>query len=306
MKNEMDKNEIKQQFLERDRAVRIITKDGMFRAVAIKNTNCAIEAQRRHKLGHVSGYFLAKTLAAGSMLAMFLKGEERIMLDISGNGPLEKVFAEAVQVGEVRGYAHLAKPDEEIEIENISDAIGKGTLKVTRVLYNKNEPVTGIIELADSDIQSDLVHYFTQSEQIPSAVRISAELDGEGNVVSSGGLIVHAMPGATKEQIDRVFGSVSKLASPAKLLADGLTPEELLIYAIPQEIEVLKSTPVDFYCRCSKESFVSKLTTLTLEELKDMQRENKGELVCRHCNEHYYLDENDYKQLIIEKQAKSN
>ncbi len=306
MKNEMDKNEIKQKFLERDRAVRIITKDGMFRAVAIKNTNCAIEAQRRHKLGHVSGYFLAKTLAAGSMLAMFLKGEERIMIDITGKGPLEKIFAEAVQVGEVRGYAHLSKPDEEIEIDNIGDAIGKGTLKVTRVLYNKNEPVTGIIELADSDIQSDIEHYFSQSEQIPSAVRVSAELNEDGKVVSSGGLIVQAMPGATKEQIDKVFTAVAKLASPAKLIADGLTPEELLIYAIPQEIEVIKSSPVDFYCRCSKESFVSKLTGLTLDELKEMQKENRTELVCRHCNEHYYLDENDFKQLIIEKQAKSN
>lgn len=48
-------------------------------------------------------------MAAGATMAMSLKGEERITLDWTGEGPLKKIVVEATRTGEVRGYVDNPK-----------------------------------------------------------------------------------------------------------------------------------------------------------------------------------------------------
>jgi molecular chaperone Hsp33 len=74
----------------------------------------------------------------------------------------------------------------------------------------------------------------------------------------------------------------------------------------PVDIKILKSIRLDFFCRCSKESFMQKLIALGQDELKDMQEKGNNELVCRYCNKKYTLDDNDFESLFVELNSMNN
>ena len=81
---------------------------------------------------------------------------------------------------------------------------------------------------------------------------------------------------------------------------------EFLKNHLPFDFDILKSQILDFFCRCSKESFIQKLSLLNLEELKEMQHLHQTELVCQYCNAHYYLDEEELENIITQKSALQN
>lgn len=303
----MNQEEIKKQLQLRDRVVRVLSNDGNFRAVCVKNTDTVKTAKQKHNLDYLSSLILSRLMSSATMLSSFLKGEERIILEMNGNGPIKKVYAEALQLGENRGYIEFANNIEERPpVKNIKDAVGLGLLTVSKVFYNKQEPVQGIVPLQGGDVSSDLAYYFSQSEQIPTAVILDVEYDENGEILNSGGLIVQAMPGASKEDIDTLYKSMMEVKNLARKFGEGLNPKQVMQEILPFDFKLLNSTQVDFFCRCSKDTFIDKLITLNSKEIEEMKGAGQNELVCRYCNEHYYLDDSDFDKILEEIQAKKN
>ncbi len=294
---------IKEKFKYRDRCLRLMSKDGRFRASVIKNTNAANLAVEKHKLSGMAIQYLAKTLSAASLLSMFLKGEERVIVDITSDNGIQRLFAEAMQVGEVRGFAELSPdtgPGRYLEP-------GNGFLKVSRILYNRPEPLAGVVPLVVGDIASDLAYYLHQSEQIPSTVMLIAETDKEdATITRSGGIIVQAMPGTTFREILEIEQKLMDSEDFFDNVEQGLNSEDALRRVVPFDFEVVKTTPVDFFCRCSKDSFVGKLLTLESSEIEDMKLSRQNELVCRYCNAHYYLEDADYDTILTTINSRKN
>lgn len=297
----MDTNDLKKKFLHRDRSARAITTDGSFRAAAIVNTNTAREAKRRHNTDPLATLLLSRSLAAASLLASFLKGEERIVLELMGNGLYKRIFAEALQVGEVRGYI-----DTNSSPENTDTPMGIGLLRITRVLYGKFEPVSGVVALQKANVTADLAYYLTQSEQIPSAVRLDVDMTEDGEVLHSAGIIIQAMPDASEAEIEKVHANILRIGSVAELAKQGYNPDEILRQYMPSECEIINNTPVDFFCRCSLDRFKSILLTLGMQEVKGMRDAGQRELVCQYCNNRYELSDADFEGLISQLQANQN
>ncbi len=170
----------------RDRVVRAMTADGFFRVAGINNSTAVRTAQENHQLSPLNAVLLGRLMSAASLLSSFLSGEERVILEASGAGPLQHLYAEALQVGEVRAYS--ANPGFMPDIEGadanfqLSDALGIGLLKVTRIQYNQYEPTTGVVELYKGDISTDIAYYLRMSEQIPSAVVLDVVFDDNGDI----------------------------------------------------------------------------------------------------------------------------
>lgn len=297
--------ELKKEFRLRDRVIRVLAKEKQIRVIAIKNTNTVISAQKRHNLGFVPATLLAKLLAATSMIASTLKGEERVTVEINGSGSISKLYAEAARVGEVRGYAVQSQ---DINIDDVvaNDFLGVGLLSISKVLYNKSEPITGIIELQTGDIASDIAYYFTQSEQIPTSVILDVQVDDSGEIKHSGGIIVQALPGATEEDLSAIVSNLQNLSRLSEYLEQDKTPEEIIAEILPFDYELMDSTQVDFYCRCSKDKFINSLVTFPHKMIVEMESKGENELVCQYCNEHYHLDKQDFEKLKSITLAKSN
>lgn len=286
----------------RDRVTRAMTRSGLFRAAVVHNSVSAKTAQERHKLDPMRALVLGRALSGATLMASFLNGEERVVVTAEGDGLVKNIYAEALQVGEVRGYATL---NQEPATDRRS-ALGEGLLKVQRVLYGKREPVTGIVELRRGDITSDLGHYLTQSEQIPSAFVLDVSFDKDDLIKQSVGLLVQAMPGARPEDIFLVYDTVDYLERLTEFADKGYSPEDVLRQVLPGEIDVLSTSPVDFFCRCSLDRFKSVLSTLGYDELDAMQKAGHNELVCQYCNEHYYLNNGDFAEMKETVLAKRN
>jgi molecular chaperone Hsp33 len=291
---------LRKQFKTRDRVTRVLTKDGFFRAAALHNTHVVQTAEAKHELEPLAAVLLGRLLSAATLLASFLKSEERIILEAMGAGPLKRIYAEAMELGEVRGYAQepLAAIDWSKPNTTLGDALGAGLLRVVKILYTEREPIEGIVELRYGDISSDVAFYLTQSEQIPSALILDVSLNNEGKVDSSAGILVQAMPGASKEAIERVLENMRQLTPLTTLSKNEYSSEDMLRMILPDEFDVLNTTQVDFFCRCSKERFINALVTLEKDEIRDMQERQQNELVCRYCNSKYYLEPEDFEQLL--------
>jgi len=302
----MDINKIKKQFHERDRVVRALSEDGHFRCVAIKSTNIAIAAQEKHKLPVIPAYYLAKILTASALLSAFLKGEERVSIELESSGAISKIFAESIQVGETKGFVSFSPEINSIENISHSNIIGAGLLKVTRVLYNKTEPVVGVVELVEGDISTDLAYYFSQSEQIPTAVLLDVAIDENSKIKQSGGMFIQALPGAKAEEINRIVENLYKLPPITQFLDEGLSPEEIIRKSVDFNFEIVKKVPVDFFCRCSKETFISHLIVFGAKEIVDMQNTNHNEVVCRYCNNKYIIEDSDFDNILTQIQASKN
>lgn len=307
MEQNINQEELKKQLIHRDRVIRILSKDGNFRGVAIKNSQTARTAQERHGLDFLPSFLLSRALSSASMVASFLKGEERVKIELMGNGPIAQVYAEALSLGETRGYVSFKKDiDSKVTIEKLSDAIGVGVIRVTRVLYNKSEPIVSVVPLQKGDVSTDLAHYYVQSEQIPTAVILDTTFEDNGLIKDSGGLMIQAMPGHDEDELIKIFESLKEVKSVAAFFEEDNTPKDMMKDILPFEFDVVKSTQVDFFCRCSKDNFLSKLKTLTVDEIKSMYSEGQDELVCHYCNEKYKIEEEDFMKLIEEMTAKKN
>ncbi|MFM7543732.1 MAG: Hsp33 family molecular chaperone HslO [Ignavibacteria bacterium] len=289
-------SDIKKTYQHRDRVVRAMSGNGMFRIAVAKTTETSEQARIKHDLDPLLSYLLGKTLTSSILLSSFLKGEERVIVQAEGTGRVKLIFAEAMQVGEVRGFVVI--DESQLMPASLSDALSTGFLKVSKILYEKQEPVTGIVELVRGDIASDLSYYFEQSEQIITAVNLGVTINDDGEIVHSGGIIVQAMPGAELSAIVEVQRSLEEMPPIEELLDSGYSPEEILRQAMPFPIEVVNNTPVDFFCRCSLERFMSKLLTLGKEELLSMQAEGQRELVCQYCSSSYELTDEHFSKLI--------
>jgi molecular chaperone Hsp33 len=296
--------DIKRKYTTRDRFIRVLSKSGAFRAVIVRNTTTAQIAQANHNLDAMSAYFLAKTMTASTIISAFLKGEERVVVDITGDGIIEKCYAESAQVGECRGFVRKTN-DNAKQFSDMSDIFGNGQMRVSRVLYNQIEPITGIIPLIKGDVSSDVAYYFHQSEQIPSAVVLDAALDKDDVITCSGGLLVQSMPGALENDIQSVAEAVSAI-NICSALDENPSLEDVLHKALPFDFDVIKTKPVDFYCRCNINNFKHQLLLLGADELQSMRASGHNELVCQFCGKRYYLSEQDFDDMICQIMAQRN
>lgn len=300
--------ELKKMYRTRDVVMRGYSEDGHFRVAIAQSSKLALEAQTRHEVSPEGGVLLARALTAAVLMSSFLKGEERVLVEAQGAGPIKRIYAEAAQVGEVRGYVEEPKASIDFSAPgaSLSDLLGIGVLKVTRILYQHYEPTVGIVELAKGDISTDLAYYLSQSEQIPSAVRLDVGVDSEGRIESCAGIIVQAMPGAPQKEIQSVHEALTSMEAPNKLVAMGYMPVDIAKMVLPFPMKEIETTPVDFFCRCSIDRFKDSLVSLGEAEIADMQAMKQNELVCRYCNEHYFLGESDFEELLKRVRSKKN
>lgn len=291
--DEREHQQIKKLWAERDRVTRAMTNDGLFRASVIHNTRSVRAAHEKHALQPLGSIVLARALTGASLMASFLKGEERVVITANGDGPVSSLYAEAMSIGEVRGYITMnAKPQ-----ADRMGPLGEGLLKVQRVLYGKYEPVMGVVQLRRGDVTSDLSHYLTQSEQIPSVFVIDVDYNADDTIRESAGLLIQAMPGARPENLFAVYDTIDYLDRLTAFIDRGYSPEDILRQVLPGEITVVSSSPVDYFCRCSQDKFKSLLLTLGLEEVRSMHAAGQNELVCQYCASKYYLSDADFAEL---------
>ena len=141
------------------------------RALAAVTTGVVEEARRRHDTYPTATAALGRTLTAGLLLGATMKDEERLSIELVGNGPIRRVMVTTNGDGRVRGY--VARPATHLPSKNgkldVAGAIGTGQLCIMRTQPWNKEPYRSVMELVSGEIAQDIAHYLVTSEQMPSA-----------------------------------------------------------------------------------------------------------------------------------------
>lgn len=298
----------KEDFIQKDRLIKGIAKDGSLKISVVKTTDVVKAARKKHSLSLLNTVLLGRALTGTMLMASELKGEERLKMRVEGQGPVGLLVAEANRVGEIRGY--VQNPHANLNYNggdtNISDGLGVGVMTISKTLYNEAEPQNSSIELINGNITDDLAYYMVQSEQIPSAILLDVGIDANGEITEAGGLMIQRMPDAPEGVIDQLQQKLLQFDSISQMLANDLYIDDIMEKAMdPINVKELDRQPVDFFCRCTRKRFKDALAMLGYEDLKEISNEGQ-ELVCHYCNEHYNIRKDEIEELLRETKAKMN
>ena len=276
-----------------DEIVRMMTRDGAVKAMAITGRDLTERARQIHKTLPVATAALGRTLMACSMMGDMLKGEDdSLTLRINGGGPLGTITAVSDSSGNVRGYVQNGQvdlPRKGPAKLDVGAAVGRdGYLTVIRDLGLK-EPYVGSVALVSGEIAEDLTSYFVESEQIPTACALGVLVDRDQSVLCAGGYILQLLPGADGAIIDRLEEAVGKLGPVTEVLRGGADaralPERLLDGMEP---ELLERSPVTYRCYCSRERVERAIVSMGAKEIQDMiDAQGEAEVTCQFCDQVY-------------------
>lgn len=283
-----------------DSLLRGITKDMQFRIFAVNATQTVQQARDLHDLSPISTLLLGKMLCGAAMLSMDLKRPEaEITIRINGQGELQGGVAICTASGFLRGYAYQPKLLLSEARDNFftGKALGNGTMTIMRTEPDKT-PHSGTIDLVSGEIAEDLAYYFSQSEQIPSAVNLGVLIDPNARIRSAGGFIIQQLPNAKPELADKLNDNIAQTPHISDLMDMGLSIEEIMNRFVLKDIpwQINEQRAIAYKCKCSKDRFAAALVTLGAQELESMTDGIKP--VCHYCNTEYIFTHQDMIDII--------
>ena len=242
---------------------------------------------------------LVETVTLSVLLSSMLKYEGIFILQTQGDGIVTRLVSDVTSKGEVRataGYNHERM--EEFLKSNPSptsaDLLGKGYLAFTVDQGEFTERYQGIVELKGT-LHESIHHYFSQSEQIGTAIKMAVG-KGEDGKWKSGAIMLQHTP--DHSNIPQDSKPIAENWNRAQILLETCTEAELLdvklrdetlLYRLFHEegVIIYKPHAITKGCRCTPEKLKNVLATLSPEDLDHAAIEGIVTMTCEFCNQNF-------------------
>ncbi len=269
-----------------DKILRTLICGGQVSLTVLDTTKLVQRAMDIHKTDGKATEILGGLLTCGAYLASSLKSDKgSVSITVKAENGDGAVSVSADAALHIRGYADGV----------CNSSLKGGSLTVVREDGFSNMPFVGNCEIESDDISDLLELYFGQSEQIPTAVKISVLTDG-GKCKYAGGVVMQLLPDAEDENVDRAgaafyafkdsedFGTADEVYDKYfKDIADG---------------ELTALFP-EYKCNCSEKKIAGVLASVGKSELLDICREQGQVCVhCHYCNKDYIFGESRIDELF--------
>lgn len=260
----------------------------------------------RHNYPPPVAGLLGEMVALAAVLSSMLKFEGIFTLQTKGDGPVGLAVVDMTTDGQLRGYADfdaarlasIATPSNGAAAA-ARDLLGEGYIAFTVDQGQHSERYQGIVDLRGETLAECLQHYFRQSEQLKTAVKLSAGLlDGAWR---AGGLLLQQMPdeaagdaALANDEEDNWRRAVVLMAScTERELLDPALPDHDLLYRLfhDERVRVYNPRPLTSGCRCSRARIERILRSLPREEVAEMKVEGEIIMTCQFCSTEYRFDE---------------
>ncbi len=281
----------------------------------------------RHQYPNAVSEALGQSLALTSLLGTALKIEGRLILQTKTDGPLNMLVVNYDTPGHLRGYANFdpQRLQAELDAHKVQGTghpgpsqpfvLGSGHLAMTIDPEGDMDRYQGIVALDRETLTDAALHYFRQSEQLPTFLRLAvARVYEPGRSDSAwtwraGGLLLQhiAHSGGTPQaeiegeplplsgEDDDDWRRTEILASTVEdheLIDPNLAPHRLLYRLFHEEgVRVQPPHRLIAHCRCSRERVTNFLSQFAAEGLDDL-RELDGAITvtCEFCGESYRFE----------------
>ena len=228
-------------------------------------------------------HLLGEALVLGALMGGLLKGETAQMtMQAQTQGGIVKLLVCDYRAGAVRGYADFdgerlaglgANP-------GLAALFGEGHLAITFETEGRQR-YQGIVPLEGDTLSEACESYFTQSEQIPTLIRVASRA-GAGVRMAAGLLIQHLADGEEGrerlhvrldhpdwEHVSVMAGTIShdELLDPA-LSLEGIAWR---LFHEEEEVRVQGGATLSRGCRCSAEHYETIIARFPPDEQEEMR-----------------------------------
>jgi molecular chaperone Hsp33 len=248
---------------------------------------------------------LSEALVLAALLGSLLKEEEgQLTLQAQTESGIVDLLVCDYKAGELRGYVRFDR-ERLAELPTHRDLFalfGKGYLAITFDHPQAEERYQGIVPLEGSSIAEAAENYFTQSEQLPSLVRLA--VNDTGHV--AGGMLVQHLPEG-EEGRDRIH---TRLDNPewdhVRILSETIKGTELTDPDLPlegalwrlfheEETRVLSTLFLAKGCRCNFDYIRGVLSRFGPEERAEMvDVDGFISVDCEFCSRKFPLSLDDF------------
>ena len=245
-------------------------------------------------------HLLGEALVLGALMGGLLKGEAaQLTMQAQTQGGIVKLLVVDYRDGAVRGYVdfdaeRLAKLGSNPALQTL---FGEGYLAITFETEGKQR-YQGIVPLEGDSLAEACESYFSQSEQIPTLIRVASRA-GAGGRMAAGLLIQHLADGEEGRERLHVrldhpeWEHVAIMAGSVRhneLLDGGLSLEAVVwrLFHEEDEVRVQRGPSIERGCRCSTEHYAKVISRFPPEERAEMRNEDGVIMVdCAFCSRQF-------------------
>jgi len=269
--------------------------------------NAGADAQR---YPDVVARLLGEAMMIGALVARALKFSGRLVVQCHGTneGAISLLMADCTTDGHIRGYARWDEDRlKEIKADNRNPGaqtlLGGGTFSMTIDQGPDMDQYQGLAAIEGESLSVCAEHYFAQSEQIPTKVRLACgqvQVPGGKMEWRGGGMMLQRIAQDTARAATEddwlTAQSLFKTLSDAELIDPDL-PQADLLYRLFHEggVRVIETMPVDANCRCSRERLLDAMKGFTPSALEEMAEDGVITANCEFCASEYLFDPLDLK-----------
>ena len=256
---------------------------------------------------HISK-ILGQTLALTALLGSLMKYDGIFTTQMKGEGLLRLMVADfskdkdnddASAKGVIRGYAGF--DDGTNADDKLNELFGDGSYLAITIDQGKfMERYQGIVSLIGDNLTQAAEEYFQSSEQLPTKVMIECEKDEDGRW-QAGAIMIQHLARNTELELTRDKDNTADNWDIASILLSSLKSSELLDENISLQqllirlyheagIRIFDHTEIAAGCRCSEEKIRTVLSSLDLEELKDVAEEGTVTVTCDFCTKNHKFE----------------
>lgn len=247
-------------------------------------------------------HLLGEALVLGALIGGLLKGEAAQMtMQAQTKGGIVNLLVCDYRAGAVRGYVNFdAERLTSLGANPLLGALfGEGYLAITFETEG-SQRYQGIVPLEGSSLAEACEIYFSQSEQIPTLIRVASRAGANGRV-AAGLLLQHLADGEEGrerlhvrmdhpdwEHVAIMAGSISH----DELLDPALSLEAIAwrLFHEEEEVRVLAGDKLSRGCRCSAEHYATIIARFPPAEQEAMRNEDGVVVVdCAFCSRLFEL-----------------
>jgi len=267
-----------------------------------------------HDVPEPVAQILGEAVALTAMLGTALKFDGKLIVQTKTDGILDFLVVNFEAPGRLRAYVRCDKARFAASAANggIDEGrlLGSGHLAITIDPGEDMDRYQGIVALDGGSLVDAALTYFRQSEQLPSFIRLAVARHYQAgewhwragglmiqNLAVAGGKAGARVPDEGDElrlvgEDDDGWERTRMLAATVEdheLLDPTLAPERLLYRLFHEEgVRVMPTTPIEAYCRCSRERVEAFLKSFGAEDLADMREPDGGiSVTCEFCTATY-------------------
>ncbi len=269
-----------------------LTREGEVRVLLVRATHSAAESTQKLGCSADTARMIAELMTGAQLLRACLNPDEQVQLSASNDGAAGNFVVDVWAEGHMR--ATVREPGATGE-----GLIGQGTAQIARILRGRGT-YRSAIGLGGDDVETLLMRYLLESEQILSYIKLDVAVDDSGAVHHAHGFLIQLMPEGTREHLARIVANLEDLPSGVGMSADdpdGMAWASQLMNGLYWDQAARQD--VGFLCPCSPERVVALLSTLPRADIEELAADGSPlETTCDYCRVTYTVPQSQVQALL--------